>query len=110
MYVLCLTDRAPDAHAVKATDQADAQLFRFSSLTAWGDFCSLEVDTVAWSSVQIICQCTVSESRVQLPRTQLMSTEEASSTGCDTSFVPNKGQQLSELCLIGLWKYTGPGA
>ena len=95
---------------LKPLIRLNAQSFRFSSLTAWGDFCSLEVDTVAWSSVQIICQCTVSESRVQLPRTQLMSTEEASSTGCDTSFVPNKGQQLSGLCLIGLWKYTGPGA
>lgn len=58
-----------------------------------------EMDTVAWSSVQIICQCTVSESRVQLPKTQLMSTEEASSTGCDTSFVPNKGERgLTVLC------------
>lgn len=59
----------------------------------------LEVDTVAWSSVQIICQCTVSESRVQLPKTQLMSTEEASSTGCETSFVPNKGERgLTVMC------------
>lgn len=59
----------------------------------------LEADTVAWSSVQIICQCTVSESRVQLPKTQLMSTEEASSTGCETSFVPNKGERgLTVMC------------
>ncbi|KAK7116156.1 RAB6A-GEF complex partner protein 2-like [Littorina saxatilis] len=59
----------------------------------------LEVDTVAWSSVQIICQCTVSESRVQLHKTQIMSTEEASSTGCDTSFVPNKGERgLTVMC------------
>ncbi|XP_025077254.1 RAB6A-GEF complex partner protein 2-like isoform X1 [Pomacea canaliculata] len=59
----------------------------------------LEVDTVAWSSVQLICQCSVSESRVQLPRTQIMSAEEASSTGCDTSFVPNKGERgLTVLC------------
>lgn len=59
----------------------------------------LDVDIIAWSSVQIICQCTVSELRVQLPKIQLMSAEEASSTGCDTSFVPNKGERgLTVLC------------
>lgn len=55
---------------------------------------------MAWSSVQLICQCSVSESRVQLPRTQIMSAEEASSTGCDTSFVPNKGTELSHSSLF----------
>ncbi|CAG5127630.1 unnamed protein product [Candidula unifasciata] len=47
-------------------------------------------EILAWASVQIICQCTVCESRVQLPRENILSAEEASSTGCDTSFVPNK--------------------
>ena len=46
---------------------------------------------LAWSSVQIICQCTVSDSFVQLLKPSVMTTEEASSTGCDTSFVANKG-------------------
>ncbi|RUS80875.1 hypothetical protein EGW08_011346 [Elysia chlorotica] len=56
-------------------------------------------EVLAWSSVQIICQCTVSESRVQLPRTTALSTEEASTTGCETSFVPNKGERgLTVLC------------
>lgn len=49
-------------------------------------------EVLAWSSVQIICQCTVSESRVQLPRENILLAEEASTTGCDTSFVPNKGE------------------
>ena len=40
----------------------------------------------------MICQCTVSDSRVQLPRSQLLSAEDASTSGGDTSFVPNKGQ------------------
>lgn len=48
-------------------------------------------EVLAWASVQIICQCTVCESRVQLPRENVLSAEEASTTGCDTSFVPNKG-------------------
>ncbi|KAK6188826.1 hypothetical protein SNE40_004924 [Patella caerulea] len=51
--------------------------------------------TLAWASVQIICQCTVSESRVLLPRGPLPSTADVSSTGCDTSFVPNKGERGS---------------
>ncbi|XP_005105226.1 RAB6A-GEF complex partner protein 2 [Aplysia californica] len=56
-------------------------------------------EVLAWSSVQIICQCTVSESRVQLPRKNSLSTEEASTTGCDTSFIPNKGERgLTVLC------------
>ncbi|ESP03322.1 hypothetical protein LOTGIDRAFT_199337 [Lottia gigantea] len=48
---------------------------------------------LAWASVQIICQCTVSESRVILPRGPLPSTVDVSTTGCDTSFVPNKGER-----------------
>ncbi|XP_059161656.1 RAB6A-GEF complex partner protein 2-like isoform X3 [Physella acuta] len=56
-------------------------------------------EILAWSSVQIICQCTVSESRVLLPRRSILSTEEASTTGCETSFVPNKGERgLTVLC------------
>lgn len=52
-----------------------------------------DIDCLAWSSVQIICQCSVSESRVHLPKSQQLSTEEVSTTGCDTSFVPNKGER-----------------
>ncbi|KAK7009704.1 RAB6A-GEF complex partner protein 2-like isoform X1 [Biomphalaria glabrata] len=48
-------------------------------------------EVLAWSSVQIICQCTVSESRVMLPRKNALSTEEVSTSGCETSFVPNRG-------------------
>lgn len=61
-------------------------------------FCNIsenpsDVDCLAWSSVQIICQCSVSESRVHLPKSQQLSTEEVSTTACDTSFVPNKGER-----------------
>lgn len=61
-------------------------------------FCNIsenpsDVDCLAWSSVQIICQCAVSESRVHLPKSQQLSTEEVSTTACDTSFVPNKGER-----------------
>ncbi|XP_041361064.1 RAB6A-GEF complex partner protein 2-like [Gigantopelta aegis] len=52
-----------------------------------------EVDCLAWASVQVICQCTVSDSRVQLPRSQLLSAEDASTSGGETSFVPNKGER-----------------
>ncbi|XP_046354863.1 RAB6A-GEF complex partner protein 2-like [Haliotis rufescens] len=52
-----------------------------------------DVSSLAWASVQIICQCTVSESRILLPRAQNLSTEDASTTGCDTSFVPTKGER-----------------
>jgi len=50
-------------------------------------------EVLAWSSVQMICQCTVSESRVILPVKRELSTEEASTTGGETSFIPNKGSR-----------------
>ena len=50
-------------------------------------------DSLSWSSVQIHCQCTVSESRVYLVRSHQLSTEEVSTTACDTSFVPSKGER-----------------
>lgn len=50
-------------------------------------------DGLSWSSVQIHCQCTVSESRVYLVRSHQLSTEEVSTTACDTSFVPSKGER-----------------
>jgi len=54
---------------------------------------------LAWSSVQIICQCTVSESRVILPRRHVLSPEDAASNGGDTSFIGNKGERgLTVLC------------
>jgi len=56
-------------------------------------------EVLAWSSVQMICQCTVSESRVILPVKRELSTEEASTTGGETSFIPNKGERgLTVLC------------
>ncbi|XP_045167413.2 RAB6A-GEF complex partner protein 2-like [Mercenaria mercenaria] len=50
-------------------------------------------DSLSWASAQIHCQCSVSESRVFLPRTDQLSTEEVSTSGCDTSFVPSKGER-----------------
>ncbi|KAL4222689.1 Golgi membrane exchange factor (Ric1p-Rgp1p) subunit [Mactra antiquata] len=50
-------------------------------------------DSLSWASAQIHCQCSVSDSRVYLPRTEQMSTEDASSSSCDTSFVPSKGER-----------------
>lgn len=50
-------------------------------------------DSLSWASAQIHCQCSVSESRVFLPRTEQLSTEDVSSSGCDTSFVPSKGER-----------------
>ncbi|OWF54079.1 RAB6A-GEF complex partner protein 2-like [Mizuhopecten yessoensis] len=50
-------------------------------------------ECLAWASVQIHCQCSVSETRVHLIRSERMSTEEVSTTGCDTSFVPSKGER-----------------
>lgn len=56
-------------------------------------------ELLAWSSVQIICQCTVSESRVILQRRTELSTEEASTTGGETTLIPNKGERgLTVLC------------
>lgn len=52
-----------------------------------------QFDILAWASVQIHCQRTVSESRVSLPTSTNLSTEEVSTTGCETSFVPNKGEK-----------------
>ncbi|KAL5005057.1 hypothetical protein ScPMuIL_018513 [Solemya velum] len=39
---------------------------------------------LAWASVQIHCQCSVSESRVHLPRSRVLSPEEVSATACVT--------------------------
>lgn len=50
-------------------------------------------DSLSWCSAQIHCQCSVSESRVFLPRSHQLSTEDVSSTGCDTSFVPSMGER-----------------
>lgn len=50
-------------------------------------------DSLSWASVQLHCQCSVSESRVYLPKAHQLSTEEVSTTGCDTSFVPSKGER-----------------
>ncbi|XP_029643732.1 RAB6A-GEF complex partner protein 2 [Octopus sinensis] len=52
-----------------------------------------QYDVLAWASVQIHCQRTVSETRIVLPSSTNLSTEEVSTTGCETSFVPNKGEK-----------------
>ncbi|KAL3831384.1 hypothetical protein ACJMK2_023136 [Sinanodonta woodiana] len=51
------------------------------------------VDSLSWASVQIHCQCSVSESRVHLIRTHQLSSEEVSSSSSDTSFAPSKGER-----------------
>ncbi|XP_052807566.1 RAB6A-GEF complex partner protein 2-like [Mya arenaria] len=49
-------------------------------------------DSLSWASAQINCQCSVSESRVFLPRMHQLSSEDIS-TSSDTSFVPSKGER-----------------
>ena len=56
-------------------------------------YCREGPDGLSWASVQIHCQCTVSESRVYLVRSHQLSPEEVSATACDTSFVPSKGER-----------------
>ncbi|XP_048735438.2 RAB6A-GEF complex partner protein 2-like isoform X2 [Ostrea edulis] len=51
------------------------------------------VDCLAWASVQINCQCSVSDTRINLPYTRKLSSEEISPSSSDTSFVPNRGEQ-----------------
>lgn len=51
------------------------------------------VDCLAWASVQINCQCSVSDTRINLPNTRKLSSEEISPSSSDTSFVPNRGEQ-----------------
>lgn len=48
-------------------------------------------EVLAWASVQLHCQCSVSESKVHLPHSRKLSTEEVSTP--DTSFIPNKGER-----------------
>ncbi|CAH1795751.1 unnamed protein product [Owenia fusiformis] len=51
-------------------------------------------ETLAWMSAQIHCQCSVSEARVGLAETSLLTTAEVTAaTGNDTSFVPSKGER-----------------
>ncbi|KAK3093686.1 hypothetical protein FSP39_018912 [Pinctada imbricata] len=50
-------------------------------------------DCLAWASAQVHCQCSVSETRVVLSKSQHISTEEASPSAGDTSFVPSKGER-----------------
>ena len=55
------------------------------------------VDCLAWASVQINCQCSVSDTRINLPYTRKLSSEEISPSSSDTSFVPNRGIFLLEI-------------
>jgi hypothetical protein len=48
--------------------------------------------TLAWASAQIHCQCSVSDSKVELAKTQGLSAAELTTTGSETSFIPYKGQ------------------
>ncbi|XP_052245821.1 RAB6A-GEF complex partner protein 2-like [Dreissena polymorpha] len=48
-------------------------------------------DSLSWASAQIHCQCSVSESRVFLPKALHLSSEDIN-TSADTSFVPSKGE------------------
>ena len=54
------------------------------------------IETIAWASVQIHCQCTINDSRVQLPEADRKSLQETveKSEGATTSFMPSKGQCL----------------
>ncbi len=53
--------------------------------------CRAKTAKLAWASAQIHCQCTVSESRVALPKTPQLTTADVSSTATETSFVPSRG-------------------
>lgn len=53
------------------------------------------IETIAWASAQIHCQCTINDSRVQIPegaRKSLQETVEKSEDGT-TSFMPSKGER-----------------
>lgn len=56
----------------------------------------MAIETIAWASVQIHCQCTINDSRVQLPEADRKSLQETveKSEGATTSFMPSKGQCL----------------
>ncbi len=45
---------------------------------------------IAWASAQIHCQCSVSETRVDLPKVELLSNPEVH-TNSDTAFLPLRG-------------------
>lgn len=49
--------------------------------------------TLAWTSAQIHCQCTVSDSRVVLPKVNTLSSSEVTTTGDQTSFLPSRGER-----------------
>jgi len=49
---------------------------------------------LAWASAQLLCQCSVSESRMVLPKSPLTSAE-VTTTGNETSFIPSKGEKGS---------------
>lgn len=48
---------------------------------------------LAWASAQIHCQCSVSEARVELPHSNILTQQSLSSPSNDTSFVPFKGER-----------------
>ena len=50
------------------------------------------VERLAWASAQLLCQCSVSESRIILPATD--ETEKNTRNGIEssTSFVPSRGE------------------
>ena len=54
---------------------------------------------LAWASAQIHCQCSVSEIRVDLPKSPQLSNAEVTTSGNETSFIPSKG---GFVCMYGL--------
>lgn len=52
---------------------------------------------LAWASAQIHCQCSVSDTKVILPKQPLLTSAEVTTTGNETSFVPNKGNLCHSL-------------
>ncbi|XP_064608765.1 RAB6A-GEF complex partner protein 2-like [Liolophura sinensis] len=89
-----VTATLPRGSAYLAGEQIKCHVTFKNSRPNNGDRNRLEnCDQIAWASVQIHCQCSVSESRVKLVRSNSLSTEEVSTTGCNTSFVPNRGER-----------------
>ena len=65
----------------------------------------LGIETIAWASAQIHCQCTINDSRVRLPEADRKSLQDTvdGSEDATTSFMPSKGQYFnSKLCFFSL--------
>ena len=51
------------------------------------------IETIAWASAQIHCQCTINETRVKMPENEQKSLQESvpKTEDATTSFMPSKG-------------------